>query len=84
MYQEYRKKQLDKESPEDQTARLEMMAKYRKAKLEMATEEEGKCFPKKTAMAGRGIRRSKKGKTSKGKIAKEASQGKAKMCSTSW
>ena len=40
MYQEYRKKQLDKESPEDRTARLEMMAKYRKAKLEMATEEE--------------------------------------------
>ena len=40
VYQEYRKKQLYKESPEDQTARLEMMAKYRKAKLEMATEEE--------------------------------------------
>ena len=40
MYQEYRKKQLDKESPEDRTARLEMMAKYRKSKLEMASEEE--------------------------------------------
>ena len=40
MYQEYRKKQLDKETPEEQTARLEMMAKYRKAKVEMGTEEE--------------------------------------------